>query len=242
MNISLRAGRKEELNKYLVSAIVSTYNAERFIHGRLQNLIDQTLYKKNRLEIIVIDSNSPQNEKQIVDEFKSKFDHIVYLRTSERETVYKAWNRGIQLSRGKYIINANADDRFTMDALDCMADILDTNPDLDALYGDWLITETENDTFESETKKIICSYPEFFPPLFFYYQITSHAVFIRKEVFGQIGLYNEKFKIFGDRELMHRFSIHGCKAKIISRLVGLYLQNPTGLERLYNEIKQKRIF
>ena len=52
--------------KYRVSAIVSAYNSERYIVGRLQNLIDQSLYLKNQLEIIVIDSDSQQNEGQIV--------------------------------------------------------------------------------------------------------------------------------------------------------------------------------
>jgi tetratricopeptide (TPR) repeat protein len=227
-----------EMEEYLVSAIVSTYNSERFIRGRLQNLIDQTLYGKNKLEIIVIDSNSPQNERQIVDEFKSKYRHIVYVRTPERETVYGAWNRGIQLSKGKYIINANTDDRFAIDALEFMADEIEVNSDIDAIYGDWLITQVENDTFESETNKTIYRYPEFFPPLFFYGQITSHATFIRKDVFDRIGLYDKNLKVFGDRDLMFRFSTYGLKARKISRVVGLYLINPTSLERSEKETGQ----
>ncbi len=52
-----------------VSAVVSTYNSEKFIYGRLINLTEQTLYKKKDLEIIVIDSNSKENEKAIVEKF-----------------------------------------------------------------------------------------------------------------------------------------------------------------------------
>jgi len=176
---SLNGARTE---KYLVSAIVSTYNAERFIRGRLQNLIDQTLYKKNQLEVIVIDSNSPQNERKVVEEFMVDNNNIVYERTSERETVYGAWNRGIKLAGGKYVINANTDDRFAIDALERMANELSSNPDISAVYGDWLITKVENDTFDSDTKKTVYHYPEFFPPLFFYGQITTHAALLRKRV------------------------------------------------------------
>ena len=103
-------------NQYLVSAIVSAYKSEHFMSARLQNLVDQTFSKKKRLEVIVIDSNSPQNEKKIVEAFMETNENIKYLRTSKKETVYGAWNRGIKVAEGSYIINANCDDRFATDA------------------------------------------------------------------------------------------------------------------------------
>lgn len=45
----------------LVSVLVSTYNAERLIQGALESLEQQTI--ASRIEIIVIDSGSPQDEK-----------------------------------------------------------------------------------------------------------------------------------------------------------------------------------
>ena len=226
----------------LVSAIVSTYNAERFIRGRLQNLIEQTLYKKGQLEIIVIDSCSPQNEKQRVDEFTRYHGNIVYIRTPERETVYGAWNRGIRLAKGKYVVNANTDDRFAADALERMAIELNQDPQVHAVYGDWLVTKVENDTFDSDTDKSVFHYPEFFPPLLFYGQISSHATFVRREVFDQIGFYDDSYKVFGDRDFMFRFSAHGLKAKKIPHTVGLYLSNPNSLERSEKEAGEMECF
>jgi glycosyltransferase involved in cell wall biosynthesis len=97
---------------YGVSAIVSAYNSERYITGRLQNLIDQSLYQKNHLEIFVVIPCSPQNEGQYVKDLMRQFKHIVYVRIAERESVHGAWNLGIRLVNGKYIINENADDHF----------------------------------------------------------------------------------------------------------------------------------
>ena len=216
--------------KYHVSAIVSAYNSERFMVGRLQNLIAQSLYLRNQLEIIVIDSGSQQNEGQIVKEFMKRPHHIVYLRTSARESVYGAWNRGIQLARGKYIINANADDRFAETALEKMAEELEANDEVAVVYGDWLQTETENDRFDSDSPKALISYPEFNPLFLFHGQITSHAALIRKAVFEKIGLFNADFKVYGDREFMLRLAMNGLRAKKIPRVVGLYLKNPNGLE------------
>ena len=216
--------------KYCVSAIVSAYNSERYIAGRLQNLIDQSLYRKKQLEIIVVDSCSPQNEGQYVKELMRQFKHIVYVRTAERESVYGAWNRGIRLANGKYIINANTDDRFAESALEKMSDEMERNSEVDVVYGDWLQTGTENDRFDSGSPKDLISYPEYNPLLLFHGQITSHAALIRKEIFEKIGLYNADFKVYGDREFMLRFAVNKLKAKKIPEVVGLYLKNPNGLE------------
>jgi tetratricopeptide (TPR) repeat protein len=216
--------------KYTVSAIVSAYNSERFIKERLQNLLDQSLYRKNQLEIIVVDSGSQQAEGQVVREFMGQSDHIVYVRTPVRESVYGAWNRGIRLANGKYVINANADDRFASDGLVQMADALSTHCDVHAVFGDWLQTGLENDGLDSDTKKALLNYPEFNPLLLFHSQTTSHAALIRKTVFDSIGLYDPGFEIYGDREFMLRFSVQGFKARKIPEIVGLYFKNPKGLE------------
>jgi glycosyltransferase involved in cell wall biosynthesis/ubiquinone/menaquinone biosynthesis C-methylase UbiE len=218
-----------------VSAIVSTYNSENFIEGCLQSLVNQTLYQKGSLEIIVINSGSQQNEEMAVEKFQSQYPNIKYIKT-ERETLYKAWNRGIQKSLGKYVINANTDDRFSQDALERMLMAIESHPEVSAVYGHWMVTQTENDTFDSDTKKWVFKYPEFYPALFFYYQITSHAALVKKSVFDSIGDYDETFKVFGDREFMLRFASAGLTAKLLPYVVGLYYENFESLS-LGNTVK-----
>ncbi len=80
------------------------------MRGCLEDLENQTIADK--IEIIVVDSGSEQDEESIVKEFQRKYSNIKYIRTEKRETVYEAWNRGIKSSSGKYITNANTDDRL----------------------------------------------------------------------------------------------------------------------------------
>jgi len=132
--------------RYRVSALVSTYNSERFFRGCLQNLVSQTLYLKGELEIIIVNSGSQQDEDGIAREFMARYDHIIYRRTGH-ETLYAAWNRGIELSHGRYLTHANTDDRHRSDAFERMAQQLDAH-EVGLVYVDALMTFGENETFE----------------------------------------------------------------------------------------------
>ena len=125
---------KERRYDYLVSAIVSTYNAENYIGECLLDLETQTIARQ--LEIVVVISGSRQNEESIVREFARQYDNIVVIKTEERESVYQAWNRGISAARGKYITNANTDDRHAPQTFERMAKVLEAEPSIALVYTD----------------------------------------------------------------------------------------------------------
>lgn len=130
---------------YTVSAVVSTYNSESFIRGCLQDLENQTV--ADDIEIIVVDSGSSQDEASVVKAFQQEYSNIIYIRTQQRETVYQAWNRGIKMARGKYITNANTDDRHKPDALEKMAAFLEENKEIDLVYGWQWISNVANEGY-----------------------------------------------------------------------------------------------
>ncbi|XZN96694.1 MAG: FkbM family methyltransferase [Microcoleus sp.] len=214
---------------FKVSAIVSTYNSERFMRGCLQDLVDQTLYKQGALEIIVIDSGSQQNEQAIVREFQAKYPYIVYDRTSDRETLYTAWNRGIKMSRGAYITNANTDDRHRPDALEIMAKYLDENAPVSLVYADQLITSTANDTFAKTQAEKRWNWPAFdYSELERHCIIGSQPVW-RKSLHEKHGYFRSEFTAAGDYEFWLRI---GKTENIVHlpEILGLYCENQQGLE------------
>lgn len=119
------------------------------MRGRLENLVTQTNF--DECEIIVVNSGSQQNEEAIVKEFQRKHQNIILISTEQRETIYKAWNRAIRIARGRYITNANADDRLRRDALAILSKALDSHPDVGMVYADQYITPKPNSTFEEST-------------------------------------------------------------------------------------------
>lgn len=146
-------------NRPLVSAIVSTYNSEKFIKGKVEDLLNQTIFEQ--LEIIIINSGSTQNEDLIIKEYLAQHSNIKYIRTEERETIYKAWNRGIRIATGKYITNANTDDRLKNDALQILANELDNNNDVALVHADMYLSNIPNISFNEINKSKIQILPSF---------------------------------------------------------------------------------
>ncbi len=131
--------------EYLVSAIVSSYKSERFMRGLLEDLESQSL--ADQLEIVVVDSGSPEGEGAIVEAFQNQYENIVYIRTKERESSHAAISRAIRQSRGRYLTLANTDDRHRHDFLERLAAVLDARPDVALVYADIFVTVGENETF-----------------------------------------------------------------------------------------------
>lgn len=215
--------------KFKVSAIISTYNSERFIAECLLNLVEQTLYKKGEVEIVVIDSASEQNEQSIVQNFQIKYPNIVYDRTPYRETLYAAWNRGIKMSRGAYITNANTDDRHRPDALEVMANYLDSHPETSLVYADQLITTVANDTWATTQAKQHWNWPAFNYSELEQRCIIGPQPMWRKSLHEKYGYFRSEFTAAGDYDFWLRI---GQTENIVRlpEILGLYYSNPCGLE------------
>ncbi|MGD9046103.1 MAG: tetratricopeptide repeat protein, partial [Desulfobacterales bacterium] len=237
--LSLVAGQSDRTNielgskGYLVSAIVSTYNAERFMRGRLEDLENQTI--ADRLEIIVVNSGSQQNEEKIIKEFQEKYSNIKYIKTNQRETVYAAWNRGIKASQGKYITNANTDDRLRNDALEVMVNTLETLPEISLVYADVIITETENETFKRCTPVGNFKWLNFNRD-----DLLNKGCFVgpqpmwRREIHDEYGFFDASFVTSGDYEFWLRVS-QTCTFMHLPVQLGLYLRSPGSIEHSNRE-------
>lgn len=229
ISVELDNSIQQPSHHYQVSAIVSTHNSEKFIRDCLQDLIAQTLYKKGLLEIIVIDSASEQNEQEIVREFQKTYPNIVYDCTSERETLYASWNRGIKMSSGSYITNANTDDRHRSDALEVMANYLDRHPETSLVYADQLITTIANDTWAITKANQRWNWPSFDYNELERRCILGSQPMWRKSVHEQYGYFRSELTSAGDYEFWLRIG----KTENIVRLpeiLGLYYKNKQGLE------------
>lgn len=211
-----------------VSAIVSTYNSERFIRDCLEDLLAQSLYRKGQLEIVVIDSASPEGEGGIVKKYRDKFSNIKYVRTKRRETLYEAWNQGIFKARGRYLTNANTDDRHRADALEILADTLDKRSDVSLVYADCYLSEIPNEAYEDNAHSRIYRYPEYYAPTsILHYQFGPQPMW-RRQAHDSIGYFDGSYRVVGDYDFNIRFSL-SLKAAHVAEPLGLYLKHQNAL-------------
>jgi len=213
--------------KYLVSAIVSTYNSERFIRGCVEDLENQTI--ADRLEIIVVNSGSQQNEEAIVKEFQRRYGNIKYIRTDQRETVYQAWNRAIEIASGEYITNANTDDRHRKDALEVMANVLLANPDVALVYADQIRTDTPDDSFANHHGVEMLPRPGYNRQRLLFGCCVGSQPMWRKSLHKEFGYFDETLTCAGDWDFWLRIS-NKYQFKHIPEFLGLYYCNKDGIE------------
>jgi GT2 family glycosyltransferase/Tfp pilus assembly protein PilF/SAM-dependent methyltransferase len=217
----------QEGSKIKVSAIVSTYNSEKFIRGCLKDLMEQSLYKKGKLEVIVVDSCSQQAEGSIVKEFQHKYSKIKYLRTERRETIYKAWNRAIKAASGEFITTSNTDDRHRIDALEHLADELEKYPDIGLVYADVFVTNFENQIFG---KHIHCGYhirPDYSPEIMLSGCHMGPQPMWRKSIHETVGYFSDEYQSAGDYDFWCRVALN-YPMKHVPEFLGLYYENPKG--------------
>jgi len=91
----------------LVSVLICTYNAERFIDVTLLSVLNQT-YK--HIEVLILDNHSEDTTVQRIKSYMKKDDRIKLFPVNENIGAYKGLNFLITKSKGKYIAIQDHDD------------------------------------------------------------------------------------------------------------------------------------
>lgn len=222
-----------------VSALVSVYNGEKFLRGRLDDLFAQTLYQQGRLEIVVIDAGSTDSTPFICREFLNK---ITIIR-SLREPMYSSLNRGIKIATGEYLTTSNVDDRLRPDALELMAAELDAHADIGVVYADNYVTPTANAiwgqsyeiSYEPPYTEGRLNWPEYDRKLLTQFCYIGNQPLWRKDLHTSVGLFDESYLVAGDYELWLRMAAHDVNMKRMREPLGLFYWNVSQQGRAFAE-------
>lgn len=211
-----------------VSIITSLYNGDQYISSFLENIT--SLKDFNHFELIIIDSDSPGNERVTIDEYMQKFPNIVYHRCPTRIGIYEAWNIGVNLSRGKYLTNANLDDLRAKEGLALQAAALDRLPSFDVVYGDFYYFFEPNPSWELVEAVNIRSRLSCLSPAILLTQNYPHcAPMWRKDLHIEAGMFDERYFSAADWEFWLRCLKLAKKFLYIPIPLSAYYQNPAGL-------------
>lgn len=108
-----------------LSIIIVSYNSEETIIDCIKSVVDTV--KKYTYEIIVSDNSQNDKTENAVKKINSK--NIIYLKNERNLGFSKANNKGVNKSKGKYLLFLNPDTKVYSETIDGMVNFMNQNPD-----------------------------------------------------------------------------------------------------------------
>lgn len=190
-----------------ISIITICYN-EKDVEKTCQSIVNQSFQD---FEWVVIDGGSDQWCLDILEKYKYRMDYFV----SEKDNgIYNAMNKGILASHGEYLNFMNAGDCFYNPQV--LQKLMDENclSGEDIIYGKLKIKQ----------KWCLKTYPKKIPFGWLKDHTLPHqSSFIKKDLFMNFGLYNEKYKIVSDWEKWIEFiDMNHCSYRYVPFVIALH--------------------
>lgn len=199
----MKKSNHSSINIPLITIITVVFNKEKEIESTIQSIINQTY---PNIEYIIIDGGSTDKTLKIVNKYQNRIKKII---TEKDEGIYDAMNKGISLATGSWINFMNAGDRFTD------KDVLNKLP----------FSSSSNNVilFGNSTYMDDIIYPKPCKSL-----IHGEIMACHQSMFFNLGpsfkrsvIYNKKFLIYADYELVNRLYLKYGNFKYVNLSIAI---------------------
>ncbi len=217
------------MTKDLISIVIPSYNAKKFIAETIDSVINQSY---TNWELIIIDDGSTDNSKLIINEF-CKADNRIKYYYQNNSGVSVARNNGIRKAKGKYIALLDADDVFEKENLKTKINILESNKNFHWVYSNNyyadeninIVKEGPKGTDQNILDSILLYKGEVVPGP------CSNLVFLKK-CFDEGVVFDQNFSTTADQD----FTI-----QLASKFKGYYIDEPLWRYRILNNSMSRGI-
>jgi glycosyltransferase involved in cell wall biosynthesis len=209
----------------VVSVIIPCRNEEEFIGPCLESIV-QSSYPQGRTEVLVVDGRSRDMTRSIVEGYARRNPRIRLL-DNPRGIIPAAMNVGIRNATGEVIVKMDAHSTYDRDYIaTCVKHLLGFGADG---VGGVLVTVPMKDTIVARAVARAVSHP--FGAGNSYFRIGSRvprwvdaAAFgcYRREVFDNVGVYNEALVRSSDSDLNRRLTRAGGRILLVPTAVIYY--------------------
>jgi glycosyltransferase involved in cell wall biosynthesis len=193
------------LKNPIISIIIPTYNRCNLLPRAINSVLNQSF--KN-FELIIVDDGSTDETKKIIEKYLKKNSRIKYIYQKNSGSPAQPRNTGIKIAKGNYIAFLDHDDEWFNDKLEKQIKMyIKNNKDNKiGLVGCGAISINT----KSKEKKIIK-----FPPslkiksakaLKKIIPYSCSSIMIKKSIFQEIGLFDEKMRVSDDYDMYIRIS------------------------------------
>lgn len=180
-----------------VSVIIPTFNRADFINEAIDSVLNQT-YRD--FEIIIVDDGSTDRTADVI----AAYDNEIIYEYQPNSGPSAARNRGIGLAKGKYLSFLDSDDLWLKHKLKIQMDLLFENPEIKICYTDeiWI-----RNGVRVNQKKVHEKYSGFiFQRCLPLCIISPSSIVLHKNVFSNIGTFDETLPVCEDYDLWLRIS------------------------------------
>jgi CDP-glycerol glycerophosphotransferase len=122
-----------------ISVIMPIHNTEEFLEQSIQSVLQQTY---QHFELLLLNDNSMDNSRRIIDEFQKSDSRIKTHHFSERHGVGAVRNLGIEMATGDYIYFLDSDDFLTPNTLQLL---IENSKDFDLLSGNEVVADVSQE-------------------------------------------------------------------------------------------------
>mgnify|MGYP006203988287 FL=1 len=180
------------------SIVTASYNSEKTISDTIVSVLNLDFQD---FEYIIIDGSSSDSTLEIIKSFVPKFEAkgVSYRFISEKDKgIYDAWNKGIQLSSGKWISFLGSDDSYLLNALQLYFIEIEKNKTINYISSQVNLTNEKGKVLSVFGKKY--DWKNVIRDI----NIAQVGSFHKKELFKNVGLFSTEYKIVGDLDFYIR--------------------------------------
>lgn len=136
-----------------ISVIIPNYNHALYLPQRIDSVLNQT-YRD--FEVIILDDCSTDNSRSVIESYRAnnRISHIVYNELNGG-SVFKQWDKGIQLAAGEYVWIAESDDWCENNLLETLLEGFEENQGCVLAYcQSYCINEDGSIRFQSNHRRL----------------------------------------------------------------------------------------
>lgn len=215
------------MENFLVSVIIPTYNRCDLLGRSIKSVLNQSY---RNIEIIIVDDNSKDNTKSIVDSFLVK--NLIYIKHNVNYGANKARNTGIVNSSGDVIAFLDSDDEWMPDKIQKQVDIFLKYSNVYFVYCGVVYKDNMSEkNVIPKTKGYI-----FYKQIFSDHVLSTSTWTVRKSCFYNVGLFDENLSARQDYDLSLRLSKRYCFDYVAEALAIIHSD---GNERITDNIMKR---
>jgi len=203
-----------------VSVIIPTYNRAQMVCEAIDSVLAQTLQD---VEIVVVDDGSSDGTGEVL---RRRYGERIRYFYQENQGRAVARNRGIQRSRGEYLLFLDSDDWLLPRALEVQAAFLDAYPEVDVVYCDGYYCDAQG----REIQRISLERPplrngDLLETMVLHnVVVATHSALVRRRAVEALGYpyFDENLRGTEDADMWLRLAARGCRFQYLDELTCKY--------------------